>query len=115
MIDEAKIARWRKVVAQISNDPARDNATFVLCEALPALLAEREGLLLHSSPAWAAQEHRVICERDQARADRADLLALLKQVEFVLFVGADVPRCPSCGMGRKSGHARDCRLAALLK
>jgi hypothetical protein len=55
-------------------------------------------------------------------AERAELLALLREVEWAPsmasdtdLMGEDYDRCPKCLMERRDAHAPGCRLAAALR
>jgi hypothetical protein len=107
MIDPKKIAEWRELLA-IAQRPVEDDFLKALergrqigvlaCEAVPALLSERD-----------------------------ELIALLREVEWAAVAGYRCPIChgrrpgtlshydlQDPGLDRSEGHAPDCRLGAFL-
>lgn len=66
----------------------------------------------------AACPHCLKLQRDEARAQRDWLRALLREVEWVEAwddEGAEWWFCAVCRCDKSDGHARDCRLAAALE
>lgn len=103
-IPKAKIEEWKALCAEMDELVARGeaqdmrrtlNRAGALASAVPALLAEREGLLSllrevewRAGTAWALHEQGTQPNR---------------------------PACPVCWAEDEDGHAPDCRLAAFLK
>jgi hypothetical protein len=65
---------------------------------------------------------RFVCERDEAREKNANLLTLLRRVEWSALEVCDVdgstemdPCCPVCGGWKTLGHAPGCELARALQ
>jgi hypothetical protein len=64
---------------------------------------------------WSIKQERT--ERDAAREKNANLIDLLRKVEWAAY-SPDHPWdqcCPVCGRLKRDGHAPDCELAAALK